>query len=109
GDAAARLEASIDKWLPQNQAIALYWLGRAQTAANRSRERQRGVLTLLRLPALFGREFPDLAGAGLYYAMTTLKELKDEKASGAVRRELLLRYAHTLYGAKVKAGDKDNK
>lgn len=101
GGEVARLEATADSMLPQNQAVAHYWLGLAKTEQAKKENRLEGVLQLLRIPALYGKQFPELAGAGLYHAMATLKDLEDVKGSLAVRRELQVRYAHTTHAAKL--------
>lgn len=103
GSDVSRLESTVDTMLPQNQAVACYWLGLARTGREEKEARLRGVLRLLRIPALFGKQSPELAAAGLYHAMTTLSELKDIKGSLAVRRELQVRYAHTTHAAKLNA------
>lgn len=105
-DAVASLHAELDTLLPQNRALALYWLGRDQVKGNDGRLRRQGVLLLLRLPALLGDTYPELAAAGLHLAMQTLEELNETEAAEALRRELLLGYAHTVYGAKVKSSPK---
>jgi hypothetical protein len=107
--ATVRLETSLDKLLPQNRPLALYWLGLAKTADKDEEVRRAGVLQLLYLPALHGKQFPDLAGAGLYHAMQTLAELGDAKGSVEVRKELLVRYPQTVHAARVKAESGLNK
>ncbi len=102
GPAVARLQAPAEKLLPQNRPAAIYWLGRSSIASSDERIRREGVLQLLQLPAVYGKSHPELAGAGLYEAMRTLDALDDAKASVAVRKELLIRYAHTIHAAKVK-------
>lgn len=102
GAAVQRLEADVDKLLSQNRPAAVYWLGMLKVQANDPQVRRDGVLEFLRLPALYGKQFPELAGAGLYQAMLTLDELKDVKGSVAVRRELLVRYSQTVHAAKLK-------
>lgn len=97
----ARLEATTDQMLPQNQAAACYWLGLAKTSQPEKETRLAGVLRLLRIPALYGKQSPELAGAGLYHAMQALGEMKDVKGSLAIRRELQVRYAHTTHAAKL--------
>ena len=104
-----RLAASADSMLPQNQAVAHYWLGLAKTKQAKKETRLEGVLQLLRIPALYGKQSPELAGAGLYHAMNTLKSLEDVKGSLAVRRELQIRYAHTTHAAKLAAASATSK
>jgi hypothetical protein len=98
-----RLESLTDKLLSQNRPLALYWLGMAKTADTSRQARLEGVLQLLHLPAIYGKQYPELAGAALYQAMQTLAELNDAKGSVALRKELLVRYANTVHAAKVKS------
>jgi hypothetical protein len=103
GPAFARLAASIDGISPQNRPVALYWLGVSKIARKEEAARREGVLELLHLPALYGKAYPELAGAGLYRAMKTLVELDDAKGASAVRKELLVRYTQTIHAAKAKS------
>lgn len=105
----SRLRATVDVMLPQNQAVGCYWLGLAKINKAATETRREGVLRLLRIPALFGSQFPELAAAGLYHAMTTLRDLDDVKGSLAVRRELQIRYAQTTHAAKLNAPQKSAK
>jgi hypothetical protein len=102
GPALARLIRNVDKLSPQNRPLGLYWLGMSKVAQKDEASRRAGVLQLLSLPALYGKEYPELAGAGLYRAMNALAEMNDLKGSVAVRKELLVRYAQTVYAAKAK-------
>lgn len=103
GAALAKLAAGIDTLSPQNRPLGLYWLGVSKTGRKEEATRREGVLQLLHLPAIYGKTYPELAGAGLYEAMNTLGEMNDAKGSIAVRKELLVRYAQTVHAAKVKA------
>lgn len=101
GEAVSRLATKVDR-LDKTRPAALYWLGMSKLASNVQRVRQEGVLRLLHVPALYGRQHPELAGAALYQSMTAMDKT-DVKGSIAIRRELLERYAHTVYGAKLKS------
>ena len=57
---------------------------------------------MLHLPALYGKTYPELAGAALYESMGVLAELGDAGGSVAVRKELLDQYGQTYHAAKVK-------
>jgi hypothetical protein len=103
GPAVAQLESAIHGFSKANQPAALYWLGMSKTARQEAPTRREGVLHLLYLPALYGKEQPELAGAGLFHAMVALDKLGDPRGSMAVRKELLLRYAHTVHAARVQA------
>ena len=95
--------------MPQNKPVALYWLGLSDIETSDRRSRREGVLQLLRLPALYGNKFPELAGAGLYHSMIALDQLDDPRGSVAVRRELLVRYGQTVHAAKVKRASSGSK
>ena len=106
GDSAANLEAlnrALNKLQPQTRPAALFWLGMWKTQSPDRSKQLEGVLHLSHLPALFGDEHPELAAAGLYHSMKTLDRMKDYKGSFALRRELLVRYAHTLFADRAKA------
>ena len=81
----------------------IYWLGLSKIASDDARTREAGVLQLCYLPAIYGKDYEELAGAGLYESMVALDKLNDTKGSIAVRKELLVRYAHTVHGSKVKS------
>ncbi|MCP3696612.1 MAG: hypothetical protein GY917_30735 [Planctomycetaceae bacterium] len=59
------------------------------------------MLRLLYLPALYGTESPELAGAGLYHSMETMNELKQTKAAQSLRKELMTAFGHTYFGRQV--------
>lgn len=103
GPAVQKIEASVDSLLPQARPLARYWLGKSQTDAEDASQRLEGVLELLHVPALYGKQFPELAAAGLYDAMRVLQEIGDNPGSIALRRELLDEYPGTVYANKVKA------
>jgi len=111
GSALKDLEASLDELSPTNRPVALYWLGMAKIGAESRSVQLQGVLQLLHLPAVYGKKFPELAGAGLYQSMETLAQLDDAKGSIAVRKELLDRYGHTYHATKLRSAltpKKDN-
>ena len=101
-DAADRLEPLIEDVTPENRPLALYWLGRAQTAAPQPKLAQEGALNLLHLPALYGRKRPELAAAGLYHAMQALSRQGDSAGSVAIRKELLQHYVSTHHAQLVR-------
>jgi hypothetical protein len=103
GENLARLAASWQEFTPASQPLALYWLGKSRLLSSDADERARGVLFLLRIPALFGAEQPDLAGAALYEAMQALAELQDARGSVSVRNELLVRYGQTWHAARARS------
>lgn len=102
GVAVEYLESNLARFAPTTKPAALYWVGISQLQSDDNRTRREGVWRLLHLPALYGGEAPDLAGAGLYHSMMTLDELDDSKGSIALRKELLVNYAHTVHGQRIR-------
>lgn len=103
GAAIGKLEQNLDKFAPANKPLAVYWLGKSKLQSDDGRVRREGILQLLHLPAVYGKQFPELAAAGLYEAMQAFATANDEDSRAAVRRELLDRYGQTYHAAKVKA------
>ncbi len=103
GPAVDRLKVSGDGLVPQTKPAAIYWLGMSDTASEDPRTKVEGVLRLVRLPAVYGTSYPELAGAGLYYSSITLNELNDPKGSVALRKELLIHFAHTVHAEKARS------
>lgn len=97
----SRLKGSWRSYSKSNQAIALYWLGQAGVGSVVPGQREEGMLRLLYLPALYGTESPELAGAGLYHSMKTMNELKQTKAVQSLRKELMTDFGHTYFGRQV--------
>jgi hypothetical protein len=102
GAATSVLATAGDRISAANRPLALYWLGTSRTAGGDGDERRRGALDLLRIPALHGRESPELAAAALFRVMNLLADSGDSRGSVAVRRELLERYGQTYYAAHVR-------
>ncbi len=103
GPAVEALAAKVDNLSAANKPLALYWLGMARlTSHNRSVQRD-GILRLLHLPAIYGRQAPELAAAALYKSMTTFAAWQDENARSALRRELVEQYSQTYHAAKAMA------
>jgi hypothetical protein len=103
GAATAKLEASLAEISPDNRPLALYWLGRAQLASTDVETRKRGLVRLLRIPALHGNQTPEISAAALFHGMEVLKQLDDVRGSVALRNELLVRYGQTCLAAKALA------
>lgn len=101
GPALSALETSLESFSRENRPAAHYWLGAAKVAAPEKATQQAGILQLLHIPAIYGETAPELAGAALYEAMTTLTKLGDEKGAIAIRKELLDEYGHTYYANRV--------
>lgn len=101
--ATAALEARLEDLSPGNRPLALYWLGRARLTSTDLETRQHGLVLLLRIPALYGNQAPEIAAAALYHGIDVLKQLDDVRGSVALRNELLVRYGQTYFAAQVLA------
>jgi hypothetical protein len=101
GPALSALETSLESFSRENRPAAHYWLGATKVAAPEKATQQAGILQLLHIPAIYGETAPELAGAALYEAMTTLTKLGDEKGAVAIRKELLDKYGHTCHANRV--------
>jgi hypothetical protein len=100
GPAIEQLRSQRDG-LPQVcKPAALYVVGLADVQSPQEDAVLDGLLSLLTLAPIYGREQPELAAAGLYHAASALDKLKDGKGAAAVRRELASQYAGTHFGAK---------
>jgi hypothetical protein len=106
GIALAKLGISTSQMKPENQPLAWYWLGLGKLRDSSSDAKKAGMLQLLRIPALAGRQHPELAGAALFHVMETLAAQGSASESVAVRRELLERYGQTYYALQVRGATK---
>ena len=104
-NAIEALERQRDQFTGDLQPLALYWLGQARLASPNQDMRQAGLLDLLRIPAIYGQQQPELAAAGLYLAMQAVAQLGDAKGSIAIRRELLDRYGQTWHAERLRQQD----
>jgi hypothetical protein len=122
GTGVAGLEKKIDQLSEVHKPLAYYWLGLAgldaadkqladpkkkpanAAAAHNAKE---ALVRLLHIPALYGEQHPDLAGAALYQAAKTLDALPDNSASaygvGRMRTLLLSNYPQTYHGSRLMA------
>ena len=113
--AVSRLRQESSGFLQEHQPLALYWLGLAGTRPAASspggdhsessaevRSRQQGMLNLLRLPALYGRQDPELAAAGLYETLQAMQSASRSEEASSLRREILTNFGQTYYAAKVR-------
>src|SRR5205807_8899427 len=105
-DAQARGSAAMEQLRPKSDSLppvarptALLLLGIADVQSSDEEICRGGLLELLRLPAIYGGDQPELAVAGLYHAAQGLDKLKDVTGAAAVRRELARSYAGTHFGA----------
>jgi hypothetical protein len=104
GIAVAKLGISVNQMQPDNQPLAWYWMGLSKLRDASMDEKQAGMLQLLRIPALAGRQNPELAAAALFHVMESLAAQGKASESVAVRRELLERYGQTYYALQVRGG-----
>ena len=82
---------------------SIFFITRAALDTTATREQQLdGVLQLLRLPALYGEQQPELAAAALYHAMAACGRFQDSQGQAALRRELLSRYQQTYHATIVR-------
>jgi hypothetical protein len=103
GPAVSSLANRLNAMSAANKPLAIYWLGIAKLLSDQEPVQREGVLQLLHLPAVYGKQSPELAAAALYRTMGTFHTWKDDSAQSAIRRELLGQYGQTYYGAKVLA------
>jgi hypothetical protein len=106
GIAVAKLGISASQMKPENQPLAWYWLGLGKLRDSSNDVKKAGMLQLLRIPALAGRQHPELAGAALFQVMEALAAQGRASDSVAVRRELLERYGQTYYALQVRGATK---
>lgn len=102
GVSVAKLGILANEMKPANQSLAWYWLGMSKLREKESEVQASGMLQLLRIPALVGREQPELAGAALFHVMEALAAQGKASESVSVRRELLERYGQTYYAMQVR-------
>jgi len=98
GNVSQKVAAEHNTFLPENRAIALYWLGQQLITQKETAQRQRGVLKLLNIPATYGSRYQELSAAALHDSMKTLAEIGDQLASQKLRDELRSNFAYTYYG-----------
>lgn len=103
GPAVNSLTNRLNEMSAANKPLAIYWLGIAQLLSDREQVQREGVLQLLHLPAIYGKQSPELAAAALYRTMRVFNTWQDDPAQSAIRRELLGQYGQTYYGAKILA------
>ena len=107
GRSQVEFETKLDKLLPRNRALALYWLGVAELDYAQSRpqtDRRRweaATLMLLRIPAEYG-QFHELAAAGLFQAHGGLVGIEDATGQAILARELLTSFPTTYHARKMR-------
>jgi hypothetical protein len=99
--AVQRLNDSISNLSDMNRPLGLYWIGRHKLNSDETNTRQHGLLDLLRLPAAYGKQQPELAGAALLLATKELSSMKDVRGSVALRGELLAKFGNTVAASQM--------
>lgn len=95
------LRSNLDKLLPRNRAIALYWLGVSGLTSETPELQREAMLDLLRIPAELG-QFSELAAAGLYHVHSGLGGFNDESGQQNIEREMLARYPDSIFAARLR-------
>jgi len=93
--AVATLAATQIKASEENRPLCTFWLGYAESKRGNVRQQHEGVLRLLHLPALYGKQYPEISAAALHRGMQVLEATGDVQASVALRGELRSRYPET--------------
>ncbi|MCR9119016.1 MAG: hypothetical protein NXI22_18955 [bacterium] len=101
--ALAKLLAMEPALQGAGKPVAWYWLGLAQTASKDPATHRSGMLFLLRLPALYSQQNPEVAAAGVYQAMVALRDADRLTDSILLRKQLLSQFGATMHAAKAKA------
>jgi hypothetical protein len=102
-EAVQRLDQCLAGCRDENRPLVLYWTGYAKTHVENVQVQQQGLLDLLRVPALFGQDQPELAGAALYRAHQILAQMNEPRGSVSLRKELLERYGQTYFAARIRS------
>jgi hypothetical protein len=102
GSAATKVMAEWSRYEKRNRIAAHYWIGRGLSLSTVKDIQREGLLHLLRLPALYGEEQPEIAAAGLYCAMDVLTKARDASSAVSLRNELLERYGQTTFAEQVR-------
>lgn len=95
GPACERLQSELGELDRFSKPLALYWLGKIESSDDDAVRRQEGVLRLLRIPALYGEDQPEVASAALYQSMQALQAANNRQGAEALRRELTTSYPAT--------------
>jgi hypothetical protein len=102
GAAIERLKTRHDAVPEPCRPLVLFLIGLTDSQSTDGNVCRDGLLSLLTLPAIYSRQHPDLAAAGLYHAAVGLDKLKDATGAAAVRRELASRYVGTYFELKLR-------
>jgi hypothetical protein len=70
-------------------------------------EQADAILTLLKIPALFGNQYPDLSAAALYQSSQIAKSMAWDAEYQILEQELLNRYPRSLHGQLVEKTRRD--
>jgi hypothetical protein len=103
GAAVAALKAEGTKLLPENRALAEYWLARAAGEPQDSLARQDAALDLLAIAARHGTSRPAVSAAAIDRARQLLADDGDPSGAAALARELAERYPTTWHAQRLRA------
>jgi len=102
GPTANQIASQWAQYEKRPRIASHYWIGRGLTLSDEQDRRREGLLHLLRLPALYGEEQPEIAAAGLYSAIEVLTKARDASSAVSLRNELLERYSQTTFAQQVR-------
>jgi hypothetical protein len=104
GTAVAALKAEGPKLLPQNRALAEYWLAIAAGEPEGTLSRQDAALDLLAIAARYGTSQPAISAAAIDRARQLLADAGEAAGAAALARELAARYPTTWHARRLQAG-----
>ncbi len=104
--AIVALTAMQQQVSPELKPLHTFWLGYAESRRDTDREKLEGVVRMLRVPATYGKQVPEVSAAALYRAMQVLGDTGDAQGSVALRGELRLQYPQTAPALGLAAGKK---
>lgn len=104
--ARADLEPLIYSFETWNQPVAWYLLGISGSRSSEFLRIENGVLDLLHVPALYGRDHPELAAAALSETYAALNRIQLSTQAQDIRRQLLLFYGGTTHAQQLRQATK---
>ena len=95
--AIARLRKFTESDTTPIRILALYWTGVAKSRGS-NRERMQGALTLMKIVAAYGDQFPDMSAAALYQAGKAVDFGEKDSQSESLRREIQRAFPDSWHG-----------
>jgi hypothetical protein len=94
------LEVNTNKITGNARPVSLYYRGInvVNQPDTSDLDRSKAILTLLRVPALYGNDYRDLSAAAIYQAAEIAKLRGRATDEQKLREELLRRYPRTYHG-----------